>query len=189
MRTTDVDILIVPGWTGSGPDHWQSRWLSRLKTARRVEQDDWDVIERAKWTRRLLAAIAASTRPVVLVAHSCGVPTVAHAARQIAEGRIVAGKVIGAFLVAPSSEDATAKLPGMDPTFTPFPREPLPFPSWLIGSRNDRHCSFEDAGDLAIAWGSKLLDAGEVEHINTASGHGPWPEGALQFGMFLKQLG
>ncbi|HYD14828.1 MAG TPA: alpha/beta hydrolase, partial [Hyphomicrobium sp.] len=36
MKTSDVDILIVPGWSSSGPDHWQSRWERTLKTARRV---------------------------------------------------------------------------------------------------------------------------------------------------------
>ena len=41
MRTSDADILMVPGWNGSGPDHWQSRWERNLKTARRIEQDDW----------------------------------------------------------------------------------------------------------------------------------------------------
>jgi hypothetical protein len=184
MRTQDVDILMVPGWTGAGPDHWQSRWMTRLKTARRVEQDDWDRVERAAWTERLIAAVATSTRPAVLVGHSCGVGTIVHAADRLADGRVV-----GAFLVAPASEAATARIPGVDPAFTPFPREPLPFPTWLIASRNDINCSFEEAGDLALAWGSRLIDAGEAGHINTASGHGPWPEGALQFGLFLKQLG
>ena len=184
MRTFDVEILIVPGWTGSGPDHWQSRWLTKLKTSRRVQQDNWDEVDRAKWTAQLLKEINAASKPVVLVAHSCGVGIVAHAAARMADG-----KVIGAYLVAPASEAATEQIPGIDPSFTPFPREPLPFPSWLIASRNDVHCSYEEAGDLAIAWGSKLIDAGEVEHLNTASGHGPWPEGAMQFGLFLKQLG
>jgi predicted alpha/beta hydrolase family esterase len=184
MRTTDVEILMVPGWTGSGPDHWQSRWLGKLRTSRRVQQDDWDVVNRAKWTGRVLEAIAAAKKPVVLVAHSCGVATVVHAASQMTDG-----KVIGAYLVAPTSEAATARIPDIDPDFASFPREPLPFPSWIVASQNDPHCSFEEAGDLAIAWGSKLIDAGEVEHINTASGHGPWPEGAMQFGLFLKQLG
>jgi predicted alpha/beta hydrolase family esterase len=184
MRTYDVEILMVPGWTGSGPDHWQTRWQTRLKTSRRVEQDDWDVVDGAKWSARLLEAIAFAVKPVVLVAHSCGVPLVAHAAPRIADK-----KVVGAFLVAPSSEDTTAKLPGMDPAFAVFPRDPLPFPSLLVASRNDRHCSYDEAGDLALAWGSTLIDAGEVEHLNTASGHGPWPEGAMRFGLFLKQLG
>ncbi|TIM62907.1 MAG: alpha/beta hydrolase, partial [Mesorhizobium sp.] len=26
MKVRDADILIVPGYTNSGPDHWQSRW-------------------------------------------------------------------------------------------------------------------------------------------------------------------
>ncbi len=41
MKTSDVDILIIPGWSDSGPDHWQSRWVRNLKTARKVEQDNW----------------------------------------------------------------------------------------------------------------------------------------------------
>jgi uncharacterized protein len=184
MRTFDVDILMVPGWTGSGPDHWQSRWLSKLRTSRRVQQDDWDIVHREKWTGRVLEAVAEATKPVVLVGHSCGVATIVHASTKMTDG-----KVIGAYLVAPTSEAATARIPDIDPAFMPFPREPLPFPSWLVASQNDLHCSFEEAGDLAIAWGSKLIDAGEVEHLNTASGHGPWPEGAMQFGLFLKQLG
>jgi uncharacterized protein len=184
MRTFDVEILMVPGWTGSGPDHWQTRWQTRLKTARRVEQDDWDAVDLTAWTNRLLEAIAFAAKPVVLVAHSCGVPLIAHAAPRIADNT-----VIGAFLVAPPSELTAAGLPSMDPAFAEFPRDPLPFPSLLIASRTDEHCSYDDAGDLALAWGSTLIDAGDVGHLNTASGHGPWPEGAMRFGMFLKQLG
>ncbi|RVB59940.1 alpha/beta hydrolase, partial [Mesorhizobium sp. M7A.F.Ca.CA.002.04.1.1] len=41
MKVRDADILIVPGYTNSGPDHWQSRWQSKLSTARRVEQAEW----------------------------------------------------------------------------------------------------------------------------------------------------
>lgn len=185
MRAADVDILLQPGWTGAGPDHWMTRWQARLKTARRIEQDDWDIVDRAKWTGRLLEAIAAATRPVLLVAHSCGVSTIAHAAPHINGGK---RQVIGAFLVAPASETATKAIPHMDPSFTPFPRDPLPFPSLLVASRNDDFCSFEDAGDLALAWGSDLLDAGESGHLNSASGHGPWPEGVLRLATFLQRL-
>jgi uncharacterized protein len=184
MRTTDVDILLVPGWTGSGPDHWQSRWAVKLTTARRVEQADWDRVDKQQWTACLLAAIARATKPVVLVAHSCGVPTVVHAASQM-----TLHAVAGAFLVATPSEAACAALPGMDPAFTPYPRSLLPFPSMLIASRNDEHCAYDDAQALADAWGSSLIDAGDSGHINTASGHGPWPDGAMRLGVFLRQLG
>jgi uncharacterized protein len=184
MRTFDVDILLIPGWTNSGPDHWQTRWQSRLKTSRRVNQDDWDRVSKASWTERVITAVATAEKPVVLVAHSCGVPTVVHASPFFPHD-----KVIGGFLVAPGAESTTAAIPDMDPDFTPYPRDPLPFPSLLVASRNDPYCPYDDAGDMALAWGSTLVDAGDVGHLNTESGHGPWPEGAMRFGWFLKQLG
>lgn len=184
MRTFDVEILMVPGWSGAGPDHWQTRWEKRLKTARRVEQDDWQRVDERVWSQRLVEVVRAATRPVILIAHSCGVPTVAHAAPRLPRDR-----TLGAFLVAPGGEKETKALPGVSPSFVPYPRDPLPFPSLLVASRNDPHCSFEEAGDMALAWGSMLVDAGEVGHLNTESGHGPWPEGAMRFGWFLKQLG
>ncbi len=42
--------------------------------------------------------------------------------------------------------------------------------------------------DGARALGSELLDAGFSGHINSESGHGPWPEGVLRFAGFLKTL-
>jgi uncharacterized protein len=161
-----------------------SRWESKLKTARRVQQDDWDVVDKVKWVARLLEQIEASVKPVVLVAHSCGVPTVVHAASRIADG-----KVIAAFLVASPSETATAGLPDMDRAFVPFPREPLRFPSLLVASRTDEHCTYDQAAELGLAWGSTMVDAGDVGQLNTASGHGPWPEGVMRLGLFLQQLG
>jgi uncharacterized protein len=185
MRAADVDILLVPGWTGAGPDHWMTRWQPRLKTSQRVEQDDWDVVTKAAWTARLLERVALTTRPVLLVAHSCGVPTVVHAAPQFAATR---ANVIGAMLVATASEAACADLPTMDPAFAVYPRDPLPFPSLLVASRNDFFCSYDDAGDLALAWGSELVDAGESGHLNIESGHGPWPEGVMRMASFLQRL-
>jgi uncharacterized protein len=186
MRASDVELLLIPGWTGAGPDHWMTRWQPKLKSARRVEQDDWDVVDKAKWTGRLLEQIALATKPVVLVAHSCGVPTVAHAAPRM-QG--LGAKVIAAFLVAPPSEAACAAIPLMDPAFATYPLDPLPFPSVLIASRTDEHCTYDEAGDLALTWGSTIVDAGDSGHLNTASGHGPWPEGVMQLAGFLRQLG
>ena len=184
MRTSDIDILIIPGRTNSGPDHWQTRWQARLKTSRRVEQADWHHPHLASWTAQLIAALQIAEKPVVLVAHSLGVAMVAHAAKKLGNQN-----VIGAFLVAPMSETATADIPGIDPAFVPYPCDPLPFPSLLVASRNDPLCPYDDAGEMALNWGSTLVDAGDVGHINSASGHGAWPDGAMRFGWFLKQLG
>ena len=72
MKAREADILIVPGYTNSGPDHWQSRWQSKLSTARRVEQAEWTKPVREDWTARVAEAVNEAERPVVLVAHSLG---------------------------------------------------------------------------------------------------------------------
>jgi len=182
MRAAEADILIVPGWTNAGPDHWQTRWQAKLSTARRVEQADWDLPDRDDWIARVAAAVEAAARPVILVAHSCGVPTVAHAA-----ARIEPGKVAGAFLVAPPSEAFTRAEPAIA-AFAPYPSTPLPFPTLLVASRDDPACTFEEAEALASAWGATLADAGAAGHLDTASGHGPWPEGLMRFAAFLNGL-
>lgn len=192
MRTSDVDILIVPGWSSSGPDHWQSRWQRSLTTARRVEQDDWYHPSRDKWVARLATAVAKSARPPVLVAHSLGCAAVAHLA-----AKLPGGLVAGAFLVAPADVDNSATWPvtegytfdGDHGGFAPLPRQRLPFAATLVGSGNDPYCSPERARELAEAWGANFVDGGLSGHINVNSGHGPWPEGLLRFGSFLKALG
>ena len=67
-------------------------------------------------------------------------------------------------------------------------RDPLPFPSLLVASRNDPYSPYEVAEDTRFAWGAKVLDAGEAGHIDAESGHGPWPEGLMSFAGFLKGL-
>ena len=182
MRTSDCDILIVPGWSGSGPDHWQTRWEGKLSTARRVEQDDWYKPTAEGWTGRLIAEAAMSQRPLVLVAHSLGIAAVLHAAPALTHN------VRGAFLVAPPSTRAVRAIPGVDPAFAPLPRARLPFRATLIASRDDPYCPFEEAAELAGAIGAELVDAGASGHINAASGHGPWPEGLMRFASFLRPL-
>jgi uncharacterized protein len=184
MKTADLDILIIPGWTDAGPQHWQTRWAKGLKTSRRVEQADWDT-QCADWVERIVAAVDASTRPVLLVAHSCGVTAVAHAAPKLA-----AGKVAGAFLVAAPELDPVASdiWPARDGGFVPVPMAPLGFPSVLIASGNDPYCPLDRAKAFALAWGATLVEAGDTGHLNTASGHGPWPEGLMRLGWFLGQL-
>ena len=183
MRAAELDILIVPGLGGSGPNHWQSRWERRLKTARRVEQDDWDRPDRTGWRDRIVAAVDAAERPAVLVAHSLGVVSAVDAAPLGPRGR-----VLGALLVAPPDTEANATaLPELRP-FAPLPRQRLPFPAFLVASRNDPYASFQASEALAADWGALLLDAGHSGHINSDSGHGPWPEGLLLFARLLAAI-
>jgi hypothetical protein len=192
MRTSDVDILMVPGWLGSGPEHWQSRWERRLATARRVAQEDWIAPSKDRWVGAIIKAVAATSRPVVLVAHSVGVIAVAHAALKLPQGSIA-----GAFLVAASDVDNARAWPVTQARvwpesgfgFAPVPLSTLPFPSMLLASCDDPYCRPERARHFAAAWGSELVEVGPAGHITTESGHGPWPDGVLRFGRFLAGLG
>lgn len=191
MRTADADILIIPGWSSSGEDHWQTRWERSLKTARRVEQADWLNPVRGVWVQEIVAAIKASTRPVILVGHSLGVIAAVHAL-----GQTEPGDVKGAFLVAPADiENANLWPPTQGAFFdtaasgfAPIPMTRLPCPSALVASTSDPYCTLERAKEFGVAWGSALSEAGDAGHINAASGHGPWPDGLMQFGWFMKTL-
>ena len=182
MRTSDVDILIVPGLAGGSPDHWYSRWEGKLPTARRVAQEDWHHPDLALWTGQLVAAVEAAARPTILVAHSLGVITVAHAAHRIAE------RVVGAFLVAPPSIAVLRTIAAVDPAFSDLPEGQLPFPAVLVASRDDPYAGYADSEAMAKAWNVELVDAGASGHLNDESGHGPWPEGLMRFAGFLKSL-
>ncbi len=182
MKVKDADILIVPGYTNSGPDHWQTRWESHLSTARRVQQAEWTKPVREDWTATVAAAVNEAEKPVVIVAHSLGVATVVQA---VADFR---SRIAGAFLVAPPDVANPEIRPKHLMTFGPYPRSPLPFPSIVVGSSNDPFCELAVAEDIAAAWGSLFIHAGEAGHINAGSGYGPWPEGSMAFANFITRL-
>ena len=65
------NVLILPGWENSGPQHWQSLWEKRHGYVR-VEQHDWIKPLRGDWLARLEEMVLARDEPAVLVAHSLG---------------------------------------------------------------------------------------------------------------------
>ncbi|WP_158896682.1 MULTISPECIES: alpha/beta hydrolase [unclassified Pseudomonas] len=169
--------LILPGWQGSGPDHWQTHWQRLLTDAHRVEQDDWQRPDPQLWVAALDSAIAQANAPVVLIAHSLGCVTVARWAVSAPVAR--RQRVLAALLVAPADverPDCPAELQG----FAPLPRQPLPFPSRTVTSDNDHAISLARAEALARDWDSDLDILPGAGHINTRSGHRQWEEGLLQ---------
>ena len=108
---------------------------------------------------------------------------VVHAAK-----RLAGTKVKGAFLVSPPGETYMVEHEDIDLRFADVPRDPLPFPSVLVASRNDPCCPHLEAEEWAYAWGAAFSDAGESGHITTDSGHGPWPEGLMRFAGFIAKL-
>jgi uncharacterized protein len=184
MKIADTDIVVVPGLGNSGPDHWQSRWIDKMPTARRVEQDNWDRPDKDIWVARLHETILMATRPVVLVGHSLGVHAIVQTARLLVDT-----KVRGAFLVSAPDLDMAAKTYPEIASFAPASSDPLPFPSFLIGSASDPLCTPDRAEAFALDWGAEFHNAGEAGHINAESGHGPWPEGMMMFARFMQRLG
>ncbi len=81
------------------------------------------------------------------------------------------------------------KLPSGRLPLGKLPLGKLPFAAMLIASGNCPNCELGRAKEFADAWGATLVEAGDVGGLNAASGHGPWPEGLMRFGAFLKTLG
>ena len=170
-----TNVLTVPGLDGSGPEHWQSLWERRLPRCERVQMGDWAFPVRSKWVELLDREIRAAVGPVLIAAHSLGCLAVAWWAKE----RWSLGNqdsVLGALLVAPPDverSDAPDRIKG----FAPAPREPLPFPTLLVASRNDPFARFATAERIGQMWGSSFVDAGPLGHINAESGVGVWHDG------------
>jgi predicted alpha/beta hydrolase family esterase len=130
--------------------------------------------------------VVSAPRPIVLVAHSLGTSLVM---RWSFEHREHARKVAGAFLVAPTDRDRFDASPSSPVRgWGPMILERLPFPSMVIASRNDDRVSFERAAIFAKAWGSTLVDGGNLGHIGSAAKLGLWPFGLFYFGQFVGSL-
>lgn len=162
--------LTIPGWAGSGADHWQSHWERTLPDVSRVEMPNWFEPRRADWVAAIDHAVRASDKPVVLIAHSLGCIAVAHWAATASR------LVRGALLVAPADLDRD-ECPEFLREFAPLPRARLRFRSRVVASDNDRHASLARAAQIAAGWGSTLTVLANAGHINVDSGFGPWPEG------------
>lgn len=173
----DAPLLIVPGFRGSGPDHWQS-WLEQQQPrSTRVTGIDWDQPVLAQWAAVVRDVLAKADEPVWIVAHSFGCLASVVAAADRPE------QVAQLILVAPA-DPARFDCMGLKPDhandrFTlerVLPTRKLQVRGLVVASRNDPWLAFDKAALLAKAWGLALHDAGDAGHINSESGHGAWPE-------------
>jgi len=180
----DFSVLVQPGLNGAGAEHWMTSWEKAFPDFRRVPQASWGEPDYAVWGPCLSEAVRKAARPVILVAHSAGTSLVMRWSFDQPE---LARRVAGAFIVAPSDRDSfvSAAVRG----FGNMILKPLPFPSMVVASRNDDRVSFDRAQAFAKAWGSTLVDAGNLGHIGETMKLGHWPFGLLHFGRFIASLG
>jgi len=169
-----ANVLVVPGWNGSGAGHWQTIWEQKYTRFRRVEQRNWARPSRSEWIAQIDADVADSSSSTFLVAHSLGCLAVAHWAATAGKKT---DRVAGAFLVAPPWVTQSEQCPAQLTDFLPMPLHRLPFPSLFVASENDPYLPIEIAARLSASWGCQFVDVGQQGHINVSSGHGPWPAG------------
>lgn len=162
-------LLTVPGYTGASPGHWLSHLERDLRRAERVEQRDWNTVEREGWVRRISDAIEASDSPAILIGHSCGAVACAQFLASASPTQ-----VIGAVLVAPPDVEDKGALPAIQPQ-APLPAGTLSVPTHMIVSDNDPHLSLDRAAVLADTWGCSLETVERGGHLATADGYGRWP--------------
>ncbi|QQX87613.1 alpha/beta hydrolase [Cupriavidus necator] len=173
-------IVIVPGLRDHMQDHWQTLLAERLRKQKRavhiVPQIDQDKALCSARIANLECVVSGIKGPIILVAHSMGCLITVHWAQST--GR----EVRGALLAAPADLDTPLPAGYSNPQtlatngWTPLPRARLPFPSIVVGSRNDPIGGFEQVRKLAKAWGSRFVDGGEIGHLSPADGYGNWPK-------------
>lgn len=172
-------VVIVPGFRDHMPEHWQSLLAERLqqqgRAVRIVPQIDHDKRLRSARVANLERVVSSIAGPVILVGHSVGCLITVHWAQETKH------VVQGVLLAGPTDYESPLPAGYADPQtlategWTPIPRRRLPFPSIVVASRNDPLGKFERIRELAQAWGSRFIDAGEVGHLGPADGFGPWP--------------
>lgn len=173
--TAEPTVVIVPGLRDHVPEHWQTLLAERLDNVRTVAPLERDRLSLAARVAALDSVLTDVEGPVVLVAHSAGVMIAVHWAQRPTR------PVHAALLATPP--DLETPLPQGHPTlqeleaggWNPIPRRRLPFPSIVAASTTDPLASHRRVAGMAEAWGSRMVDLGDVGHLNPASGYGYWP--------------
>jgi len=174
-----VAYLLLQGYGGNGPEHWQSWLAGRLRAAgaavRSPELPAPDAPRIGAWLDALedeLAGLAGCR--VVVCGHSCGALLWLHrAARDVP----LPAAVERVLLVSPPapwwrSSDCEG--------FMPLPLDGAGLTARggsgrLVLGAADPYCHVADAVAYAATLDVPLDVIAGAEHLNTADGYGPWP--------------
>ena len=164
--------LILYGWTGSGPEHWQSWLAARLaERGRRVRYPALpqpDELQLSDWLAALDAELAAAPGEVDVLCHSLACFLwMHHAARR-------PGPVARVLLVAPPSpawnEPTAASF--LPPPFDVEALRGAADSTLLVWGDGDPYCP---EGAAEAFPGLEMLHVPGGAHLNVEAGYGPWP--------------
>jgi predicted alpha/beta hydrolase family esterase len=175
-------VLILHGWQGSGPGHWQTWLAGRLRErgahVRYPGLPDCDVPCPERWGAALqdeLRALAAGEGERVVACHSLGcVLWLREAARLAPELHV--DRV--ALVAPPCPGAAVAELAGFYPTGADKAGiDAAAGHTRLVCSDDDPYCPGRGAAEH---WGRPLELVVDLlpgaGHLNVEAGYGPWPE-------------
>ena len=161
----------IPGYGGSGDDHWQTYFDEQLDGCQRINQHSWVKPVMSIWVKKIDQSIGKRhLSDTILITHSLGGIALLHWAQ------LYGKKIKGAVIVAPPDVDHPYENFGLA-TFAPMPKQKLPFPSIVVSSTNDPWMPPEMARTYADLWGSELVLLENAGHINGKSGYGTWEDG------------
>jgi predicted alpha/beta hydrolase family esterase len=174
--------LILHGWQGSGPEHWQS-WLAGRLAERGAHVQypslpDCDVPCPDRWgaaLHRELRGLAAGDGERVVICHSLGCVLWLREAAQIRPSQ----RVDRVVLVAPPCPGAEVdELARFYPTGADKAAiDAAAGHTRLVCSDNDSYCPGRGAAEH---WGGPLELVVDLlpgaGHLNVEAGYGPWPE-------------
>lgn len=165
-------VLILHGWNGSEPPHWQE-WLAKKLESEGIvvsfpELPDKDHPDKEAWIATALGEIE-RFKPNAVVCHSLGCTLWFH----IVNNHTVEG-IEKLLLVSPPYNKT--EIPTIA-TFFPVetPKTLQAAESLMIVSDDDPYLSMKQAGDLFQTLDIKTKILQEAGHINAESGFGPLP--------------
>lgn len=170
-------FLILHGWQGSGPDHWQSWLADRLsESGEQVRYPDLpnpDAPDAGEWAQTIRAELAALAGERIVVCHSLACLLWAREAAEIARD----GAVDRLLLVAPPCPGKP--IPGVKDLYpTPLDAGAMARSARsarVVGSDSDPYCPAGHTRSFAEPLGLEIDVLEGAGHINPEAGFGPWP--------------
>lgn len=170
-------FLILHGWQGSGPDHWQTWLAQRLASAgeevRYPDLPDPDTPDAAAWGAAIHSELAAMAGERVVLCHSLACLVWAREAATIAAD----GPVERLLLVAPPCP--VTPIPGVRELYpTPLDADAMARSAGtarVVGTDKDPYCPAGHERSFARPLGLEIDVLAGAGHINPDAGFGPWP--------------
>ena len=179
-----IRVLIIPGLHNSGETHWQTWLEGQYKGAVRVKQTHWDQPDLDAWSARIGQTLSRARPDTqwIAVAHSFGCLALAHYLANQTHKQLESGPQIHTALMVAPADPIKFGLAHR------LPQSGLGLASTVIGSENDPWMPLQRAREWADRWGARFQNLGEAGHINTESGHGPWPLARFKVDEMIRHL-